>query len=105
MSLTISGGHRNATIAGRPINQDLTQRSTMETNFHGYQTLLSQEEIEILTGLKRPTFQCKWLRENAIVFLVGADGKPKVLTASLMSRVDKNIKNGNRKQKEPEVRV
>lgn len=105
MFSTISRGHRNATIATSPIHQELTQITTMDKYVHGQQTFLTREEIEILTGLKRPSFQCKWLRQNGIVFMLGNDQKPKVLQQTVLDRFDRNIKKGNRYTKEPEVRV
>lgn len=103
MFSTISRGHRNATIATSPI--DVAQITTMDNIIHGQQTFLTQGEIEILTGLKRPSFQCKWLRQNGIVFMLGNDQKPKVLQQTLFDRFDRNIKRGTRYTKEPEVRL
>lgn len=67
--------------------------------------LLTPENVLELTGLRRPTSQMKWLRENGIVFLVGGDGNPKVIIESVLNRFDKNLRNGHRQNRAPEVRV
>lgn len=105
MSTTLSRGPRNATITASKALLDLQQINAMEATTHGQQIFLSQEEIEVLTGLKRPSFQCKWLRQNGFVFIVGNDQKPKVLQQTLFDRFDRNIKKGTRYTKEPEVRL
>jgi hypothetical protein len=105
MSTTLSSGHRKATNRSAPLPTDLELIDSMELTFHGMPMFLSQEEIEALTGLKRPSFQCKWLRQNGFVFILGNDRKPKVLQRTLFDRFDRNIKKGTRYIKEPEVRL
>lgn len=40
--------------------------------------LLTDAELEVLSGLKRPTAQVKWLRDQGINCFIRADGKPSV---------------------------
>lgn len=90
-----------------PLQSSEAPRSTcllfMEPDAMTNKLVLATEDLTDLTGLCRPTAQMRWLKENGIVFLVGGDGFPKVLFDSVLSRFDKNLKNGNRRKKEPEV--
>lgn len=43
---------------------------------------LTRDEIEQLTGYRRPTRQISWLRRNGLRFFVGADGYPRVPRAN-----------------------
>lgn len=50
--------------------------------------ILSEAELEELTGYKRPGEQTTWMQQNGFVFRIGGDGKIKVLrehVASVMS--------------------
>lgn len=91
----------------KPLQSLEAPRSTcllfMETDAMTNKLVLATEDLTDLTGLCRPTAQMRWLKENGIVFLVGGDGFPKVLFDSVLNRFDKNLKNGNRRKKEPEV--
>jgi hypothetical protein len=40
--------------------------------------LLTQDEVQALTGYKRPSYQCAWLRERGWTFELGADGRPRI---------------------------
>lgn len=44
---------------------------------------LTQEELKELTGFQIPKCQIRVLRENGIKFILGGDGKPRVLTAAV----------------------
>ena len=44
---------------------------------------VSQANIEILTGYRRPSFQIKKLRAFGIRFFVAADGYPRVLNSDV----------------------
>ncbi len=44
---------------------------------------LTQEELHELTGYQIPKCQMRVLRENGIKFIIGRDGKPKVLTSAV----------------------
>lgn len=50
--------------------------------------LLSALEIIDLTGYQRPSAQIRWLNSQKIPYLVGGDGRPKVLRAALIARLD-----------------
>lgn len=39
---------------------------------------LSDDELQELTGYKRPADQRRWLLDNGFIFAVGARGRPKV---------------------------
>jgi hypothetical protein len=66
---------------------------------------LTDEEIFNLTGYKQTASQIKWLRQNGFKFLIGGDGKPRIMTSYLESiigsynistpkkRVEPNFKN------------
>jgi len=41
--------------------------------------ILIKDELEALTGSKTTKRQIKWLRMNNVRFMIGLDGKPKVL--------------------------
>lgn len=45
--------------------------------------ILTEEQVAQLTGRKRPSSQQRWLKENGIKFLEGADGRPRVLVSHL----------------------
>ncbi len=49
--------------------------------------LLSTLEIIDLTGYQRPSAQIRWLNSQKIPYLVGGDGRPKVLRAPLIERL------------------
>ncbi|NVZ64949.1 DUF4224 domain-containing protein [Pseudomonas gingeri] len=49
---------------------------------------ISQQDVAELTGHPRPAIQARWLRANAIPFIIGGDGRPKVARQSLLSKLD-----------------
>lgn len=48
---------------------------------------LSDAELRELTGYQKPSAQKRWLEAQAIAFLVGGDGLPKVLRAVVVARL------------------
>lgn len=50
----------------------------------GNAMFLTKEEVGDLTGHARPAIQARWLRTNAIPFIIGGDGHPKVPKQSLL---------------------
>lgn len=48
---------------------------------------LTDQTVQHLTGLKRPSAQIRWLRSRGYPVEVGADGKPKVLEDVVRSRL------------------
>lgn len=46
---------------------------------------LSPEDLSELTGRQTAPAQIRWLREQRIPFLIGADGKPKVLRSTILA--------------------
>ncbi|WP_158243838.1 MULTISPECIES: DUF4224 domain-containing protein [unclassified Pseudomonas] len=51
---------------------------------------LTKDEVVDLTGHARPAIQSRWLRTNAIPFILGGDGYPKVPKQSLLDKIDCN---------------
>ncbi|MDR8016471.1 DUF4224 domain-containing protein [Ectopseudomonas guguanensis] len=49
--------------------------------------LLTPEEVADLTGYRKPSAQARWLDAQQIPYLVGGDGRPKVLRAPLLERL------------------
>ncbi len=49
---------------------------------------LTKDEVADLTGHARPAIQSRWLRTNAIPFILGGDGYPKVPKQSLLDKID-----------------
>lgn len=47
--------------------------------------LLSPEDLTELTGRRTAQSQIRWLREQRIPHLIGADGKPKVLRSTILA--------------------
>ena len=62
---------------------------------------LTEEEIQSLTGKFKPSAQIRWLRLQQMAFVVGGDGKPKVLRQLIMARLGIN----ERERPEPELRL
>ncbi len=48
---------------------------------------LSGAELRDLTGYQKPSAQKRWLEAQAISFLVGGDGLPKVLRSVVVARL------------------
>ena len=59
--------------------------------------ILTDDELQLLTGRKNKSLQIKWLKENNFYFHVNLLGKPIILRASLNQKVI--IEN---KQQEPD---
>ena len=62
---------------------------------------LSSDDIFELTGFKRTASQIKWLRTNGIRFLIGGDGKPRVLESQIESLIGVNVIQSNKIRTEP----
>ena len=63
--------------------------------------LLSAAELADLTGRKRPSAQARWLAGAGMRFVLGADGRPRVLRAE----VERYMLSGPVKQIEPRLRI
>lgn len=50
-------------------------------------SILAKQELRELTGLKRPSAIRRWLEQQRIPYMVGADGWPRVLQALIMNRL------------------
>ncbi|WP_332688276.1 DUF4224 domain-containing protein [Devosia sp.] len=48
---------------------------------------LSASEVAEMTGRTRPTAQVRWLTDQKFAFIIGADGRPKVLKAVALARL------------------
>ena len=62
---------------------------------------LSVEEMEGLTGFKRPAAQRKWLADQGFPFADGGDGQPKVLEEEVLQRLGGQQK---KMRREPQLR-
>jgi hypothetical protein len=60
---------------------------------------LTDAELAELTGLKRPSAQIRWLRDQKWPHVPGGDGKPKVLRAVVMAKMGGFVDN------EPRLRL
>lgn len=40
-------------------------------------SVIDFEELQLLSGYKQPSKVCRFLKDNAIPFVVGSDGKPR----------------------------
>ena len=49
--------------------------------------ILTDDELQILTGKKRKNLQIQWLRENKFCFHINLRGKPIILRSSLNQKV------------------
>lgn len=49
---------------------------------------LSSQDVTDLTGSSRAAIQVRWLRSNAIPFILGGDGQPKIAIQTLMKKLD-----------------
>lgn len=61
--------------------------------------LLTPNDVVDLTGYQRPSAQIRWLNAQQIPFLIGGDGRPKVLRAPLIERL------GKPSRREPRLRL
>lgn len=53
---------------------------------------LGREDVEALTGRKRPSLQIRWLTERGYPFDVAADGHPTVLRSVVEKRLGEKPK-------------
>ncbi len=63
--------------------------------------LLTPEEVEDLTGYRKPSAQIRWLDAQQIPYLVGGDGRPKVLRAPLVERLGGFVTQPSTRQEPP----
>ena len=66
-------------------------------NSSGSTVFLSQDQIEQLTGLKRPSRQCRWLGDHGYRFEVNTRGRPVVL----LSAVEQKLQLSTRSPRQP----
>ncbi|HEV2917571.1 MAG TPA: DUF4224 domain-containing protein [Candidatus Babeliales bacterium] len=62
---------------------------------------LSQEDIQELTGYKKTALQIKWLRSNGFKFMIGADGRPRLLLSQLEALLGAQVKSITKRRVEP----
>ncbi|MCY1296565.1 hypothetical protein D9M70_459550 [compost metagenome] len=48
---------------------------------------LTEEELRALSGKQKATAQARWLKSANIPYIVGGDGKPKVLREKVLERL------------------
>ncbi|KEZ72818.1 hypothetical protein C5I_0117225 [Pseudomonas syringae pv. syringae FF5] len=61
---------------------------------------MTPDEVADMTGYIRPKDQLKWLDAERFGYVVGADGKPKVLRQVVIARLG-----GNETKRGPELRL
>ncbi|GFZ63225.1 MULTISPECIES: DUF4224 domain-containing protein [Pseudomonas] len=61
---------------------------------------MTPDEVADMTGYVRPKDQLKWLQAERFGYLIGADGKPKVLRQVVVARLG-----GIAERKGPELRL
>lgn len=62
---------------------------------------LTPDEVADLTGRTRASAQIRWLDEHLFGYVIGADGRPKVLRELVLSRLGSN----QQQKKEPRLRL
>ena len=62
---------------------------------------MTPEEVAELTGYKRPCDQIKWLEAERFGYVVGGDGRPKVVKELVLSRLASPVP----QKKEPRLRL
>lgn len=62
---------------------------------------LTNEAVADLTGHPRPAIQVRWLRTNAIPFILGGDGHPKVPKQALLDKLEHESSAVERPQEKP----
>lgn len=62
---------------------------------------MTQEEVVELTGRVRASAQIRWLDEHLFGYVVGADGRPKVLREIVLSRLGAS----RQQKKEPKLNL
>lgn len=65
-------------------------------------SLLTSDEVADLSGYRKPSAQVRWIQQNGLPFLIGGDGRPKVLRDVVERRLgaDPTIK-----AREPKLRL
>lgn len=48
---------------------------------------LTEEELRTVSGKQKPSAQVRWLQSEHIPYIVGGDGKPKVLREKMLERL------------------
>ena len=66
--------------------------------------LLTADEVADLTGYQKPAAQVRWLLENGLPYLLGGDGKPKVLRSLVVRRLGGEVESGP-PVREPQLRL
>ncbi len=61
---------------------------------------MTPDEVADMTGYLRPKEQVKWLNAERFGYVIGADGKPKVLRQVVVARLG-----GHAEKKGPELRL
>jgi hypothetical protein len=61
---------------------------------------LSKDHLFELTGYQRRPQQIAWLRANGYPFEIGADGRPRVLTATVLAKLGAPVQHSR-----PQVRI
>ncbi|MCY1302423.1 hypothetical protein D9M69_556560 [compost metagenome] len=62
---------------------------------------LTSDEVAGLTGRTRASAQIRWLDEHLFGYVIGADGRPKVLRELVLSRLGST----QQQKKEPRLRL
>ncbi|WP_423359656.1 DUF4224 domain-containing protein [Pseudomonas citronellolis] len=68
--------------AGDQTGERQTSMTLSETGF-----LLTAEEVADLSGYSKPSAQARWLKSNGFPFVIGGDGRPKVLRQVVEQRL------------------
>lgn len=63
--------------------------------------ILTKEDVKELTGYVFPKDQTKWLRNNGIIFLIGADGYPRASCAEVENKLTDSLHSVSKKKPEP----
>lgn len=62
---------------------------------------MTSEEVAALTGRTRPSAQIRWLEERRFGYVIGADGRPKVLKDVVLARLGST----QQQTREPRLRL
>ncbi|MNF77549.1 hypothetical protein D3C84_596990 [compost metagenome] len=62
---------------------------------------MTSDEVADLTGRTRASAQIRWLDEHLFGYVIGADGRPKVLRELVLSRLGST----QQQKKEPRLRL
>lgn len=65
--------------------------------------LLTPEELEQLTGYQKSSAQARWLTRERLPFVIGGDGKLKVLRLTIEQRLGASMVTVH--QREPQLRL